>query len=68
MTQKSVILRTISIVTTTVQTVKTTTKDIESYAVQLDGNNLMQNDQRVDSLYSWEKNPKDSDDSDDSDE
>ena len=51
---KSSIIRTVTIVTTTIQTVKTTTKDTESFDITLDGDNPKTNDLRVDSKYDWE--------------
>ena len=51
---KSSIIRKVTIVTTTVQTVKTTTKDTESFDIKLDGKNPKTNDLRIDSKYDWE--------------
>ncbi len=59
---KNTILRTVTVVTTTVQTVKTTTKDTETYVERFDGEREYETDTRVDSLNSWERDEDESDD------
>lgn len=52
---KAAISRTVTIVTTSVTTVKTTTRDTETHHAQLDSVNDLDNDWREASLCDWEK-------------